>query len=514
MAGATNFCPYCGNRVASIEQRFCGSCGRSLSGAPSAPADGRIEPAASLHVSAEAPPPFGAGPADVDSSTEPAIAHAAGPASGVAAPAVPLGIGPPRDDWATLAALTRLAIRPVLAWAVMTAALGIYFGLIYGDSASGRQLNATLSTVGLGSSGMGMIGLLGTLVAGLGYQVDAGVGAGSLSAGSAGVALSLAPLGSLVILAIAASIATRRSLEGEPVDTDRALLIRVVGGSALAAATIFIVAWALSSFAGKLDIGGTNAFVTPSVSYGGGPRFVGLILVLLPALLIGAVAGTWSRLGATVVARLPLNPLQMSRGVAITASAARGLLAGIVSGSVAVVALGVIQTLARPEQLVNLLKALPPLILVLPNFAVGLAIAASGTPFRVDSGGLGSADGRAYNLYQAPPEVIAVGLVALLLPGVITGLTLRSRRPASTPLEVAGAGVLVIALLLITAAVGLPSLSVASVSAFVEGDQRSAGLSFNLLQAALVGGLVCVATTITAFRLGPAPSLAAPVPAG
>lgn len=203
--------------------------------------------------------------------------------------------------------------------------------------------------------------------------------------------------------------------------------------------------------------------------------------------------------------RLPIDARRMNQGFVMAGSAVRGLLAGIVGGSAAFVALIVVQSLSRPDQLVSLLKALPAFILILPNVAVGLAIAASGAPFRVDQAGLGTSAGRPISLYQAPPEVIAVGLVALILPGVIAGLTLRARRPASTPLEVAGAGAVVAVLLLITAAVGLPSMSMTSTSAFVAGSRGSAGVAFDFAPAVIVGGLVSILTTIVAFRLGPAP---------
>lgn len=489
MTGSLSFCPYCGTPVASPDQQFCGSCGGRLAGPGAAQSAGPSTP--SMPSARPAP----AGPPSVPRfATSQAEAGAA--------------------SWANIGDAVALAVFPFLVWLAAT----LITTLLISDAVRSQLYSmpgmrafgymAAGVTEGFLSAGTGVIG---ALLAGLGYQVGASGSAGALGTStnvSAAFTAGLVPLSTLALFAVTMGRGARSQARRRGGTTLTDYLGPAVLGAAVAGIAIYLGALLLST-----SLGGTLDSFTGSlgggVSVRGGPTISGLLFVLFPTLAIGATVGALAGGGWTLLlARLEPQLAQPSfaRVIArlpLLLYGAVGYLAALVVGSVVSTVVLVAMALAQGADLFLLVRLLPAILLLMPNAVAILTLAGTGAQLGLGATGAAAASvpTQTGSLWDLPMEWVVAGLVMLAVPGLIAGVITRARIPAATPGLVAAVGALTGVVALIGASLAVPSFT-AQGQVFVSSASGSTKLVFDMGQAVLVGGVAMVGTALVGFQYG------------
>ncbi len=256
-----DFCPYCGTGLLDAAQRFCGSCGRPL------PAP--VTTASAAAATATKPP---ASPA----ADEPA----AGEEPGDSAP--PSSDGDPSAD-KPAAAGDRRTVRIAPKSVAIAAAL----------PAAGWIGASILIALLVPEFGMMSLPVVGSLLAGLGLSVSAGVAVAGLSAPLFDLTAWLAPLGSLVGLGALAAIGVR--LGGRADDADPRSAVTFALSATVAAWVVIVLASIATGAAFMLDLSklggaaaGTLSSTLKDLIYGLG---AGASLLANAGLPLAAAAG-------------------------------------------------------------------------------------------------------------------------------------------------------------------------------------------------------------------------------
>jgi hypothetical protein len=428
------------------------------------------------------------------------------------------------SNWADFRAILGIALVPVGGWLVMAVVVGLTFGHAYNSETMGAEFaNQALGKFEAGPWASA-VAMFSSLVAGLGYQVS-----GVTEGAPRGLALMVAPIGSLAVLAILARYSARYVFRRRPPATVIDMFVRITVAAALAAALIYVIsAVAILLFANKGEppaIPPTSYLPAsmPDQTMAAGPVPLSLLLVLFPTLWIGTALGVFSLAPARAFMRSPFNPkgsiLAIWNWLSPTWVAIRAYVIAVLVLSVVLVA-GIVVWLfaaspyakgADHPDIVTVLLAVPALLAMAPNILLTLALAATGQSMDWGYGGSSVMRG---NLWRADGWGIAAGLLALTLPALIAGFWVRVRKPGASPAQVivAGAGVWLVGIL--GAVVGAPAIRQSFAPVNAEGLTNASDLlaaqtgSFtmhlvsDLTQAILVGGLVVIAAMLLGFMLG------------
>jgi hypothetical protein len=108
------------------------------------------------------------------------------------------------------------------------------------------------------------------------------------------------------------------------------------------------------------------------------------------------------------------------------------------------------------------------------------------------------------SIWAMPPWLIAIAVLALLLPGYLAGMILRGRDRTASPARVATVTIPVTLAMLFLAVVGLPAAEVTQ-SGIGDGLAQDVRFSFDLLQSAVVGGVAAAIAALAGFRTGGRP---------
>jgi hypothetical protein len=410
-------------------------------------------------------------------------------------------------DWDELREVGRATLWVVLGWLAMT----IVTGFLAADalrSTLAAQLGSAFALGDLTDRIVnGTYGVVGSLLAGLGYHLSLSGSAGAygLSAGGTGdVNFAVVPLGSLLVLGVLSALGSRSSLRRRPVPSAEAVLVRVTLVAAAGALALYLVAMFMGmAFSASGTESYTGASLSGSLGLSGGPAFGNLLLVLFPALWLGAaVGGLALGLGfmpGAAQARSRLEPY-VPMVIAGLGGYAIGLI--VVSIGVCLGFLYLIATSGGSYDPGTIGRLVPGIVAFLPNVAAFVILAGSGTPIGATTTGASTpASIPAGSVWQAGIVIAGLSVLALLIPGFLAGTILRGRAPGATPGMVVAVAALVGLLALIGAVVALPSVSVAAQTA-IAGQTGSFAVTFDLGQAVVLGGIGVVISTFAGFQFG------------
>ncbi|MGC8635075.1 MAG: hypothetical protein ACP5VP_10525 [Candidatus Limnocylindrales bacterium] len=410
-------------------------------------------------------------------------------------------------DWDELREVGRAALWVVLGWLAMT----IVTGFLAADALRTTLAAQLGSAFALGDLMTrivnGTYGVVGSLLAGLGYHlsVSASAGAYGLSAGGSGdVSFAIVPLGSLLVLGLLSALGARSSLRRRPVPSAEAVLVRVTLVAAAAALALYVVSMFMGiAFSGSGTESYTGASLSGSLGLSGGPTFGNLFVVLFPVLWLGAAVGglalSLELMPGAAAARSRLEPY-VPMVIAGLGGYAIGLV--VVSFGVCLGVLFLVATNGGSYDPGTVGRLVPGILAFLPNVAAFVILAGSGTSIGAATTGVSTPSAiPAGSIWQAGIVIAGLSVLALLIPGFLAGTILRGRAPGATPGKVAAVAALVGLLALIGASMALPSANVAAQTA-IAGQAGSFAVTFDLGQTVVLGGIGVVISTFAGFQFG------------
>ncbi len=506
MTAELGFCPFCGTRIATADQAFCAACGKQLL-RPGAP-----EPALPA-------PPAAVASASVSPFTDPAN-PVAGPWT--QAPAPPISSLAPAwsgvGSWGSLAQILGVALPVLVAWIAVT--LVVVVPLSDAVRGSSGALSSGVGVGGIGTESLLSLlafgtGVVGSMLAGLNFQVSAtsGVGSGSGTVG-------LAPLLTLSLFAVIAFMRTRQFARQTASATVGAFLRPAVTAAAVTAVLLYAGALILTSgIGGAVDSVSGSSGYTPVVH--GGPSLGAMLFVLFPVLLaanaLGALrGGGWPHFLAWLSARTPSPRREQALALLpFVGYAAAGYVAAVVVSSVVGLVVLLVAAVINGADVVTLLRAVPAAAVMMPNFAALFVLAGTGTSIGVTYAGSGLSQAATGSLWNAPLEWVLSGVVVLLLPGLLAGVIARSRTLSATPGMMALTGGITALIALVVAVIAVPTVALDAGALYGSGS-GSAKFVFDFGQAFIIGGLAVVGTTLVGYRYGDgaAAAIAGRVPRG